>query len=201
MRRAEPCGMKLKMIKQFLSTDKDTLTSVSLSLHQEKKDENQCFQHNHTLEYMDHIKLNSHIRATAAAEIKHGYTASSVKKLLTSIKYTANATALSEAGGKKITLSDIHNAGHAWQLKNPDVRIQGARQRWQEQAESCLTFLTNQKDIYSTYISVKREVDGEMGHGIVFATPGIPLFVNFCCFIPIDATIVCLSTKAAASRR
>ena len=66
LRRAEACGIKLKMVKQFLSTDPTTLTSVSLSLHQDKKDENQCFEHNHTLEYMDHIKLNSHIRATAA---------------------------------------------------------------------------------------------------------------------------------------
>ena len=62
---------------------------------------------------MDHIKLNSHVRATAAAEIEHGYTAASVKKLLTGVKYTANTTALSEAGGKRITLIDITNAGHA----------------------------------------------------------------------------------------
>ena len=62
---------------------------------------------------MDYIKLNSYIHATTAAEIKHGYIAASVKKLLTSIKYMANATALSEASGKQITLRDIANARHA----------------------------------------------------------------------------------------
>ncbi|KAL2047152.1 hypothetical protein N7G274_001171 [Stereocaulon virgatum] len=172
LRRAESCRMKLKMVKQFSSINPDILLSVSLSLHQDKKDENQCFEHNHTLEYIDHITLNSFIQTTAADLIEHGYAPASIKQILTGIKYPVNAIALFEAGGKRVTLNDIHNAGHAWQSKNPDIRIQGARELWQEQLDSCLTFLTKQKDVYSANISVKRKVDGQMGHGIIFATAG-----------------------------
>ena len=122
LRTAKSYNIKLKMVKQY-SSYKKTLTSVSLLLHQDKKDKKKYFEYNYTLKYMDHIKLNSHIRSTTASQLEHGHAATGIKKILTGVKYIANAKALSKAGRKRLTLNDIHNAGYAWQLKNPDVCI------------------------------------------------------------------------------
>ena len=51
------------------------------------------------------------------------------------------------------------------------------------------------------YINVKYKVDGKIGYRIIFIILGIPLFINFYYFIPINIIIIYLLIKAVASYR
>ena len=119
LRTTEPCHMKLKINKQYNQSNPEVLESVLLSLHLDKKE---CSQHNHSLEYADHIKNSSAVMSVAAVEVSKGYRASEIKSNLTGVKWTANLQALQDAGGQNISLNDIYNAGASWKRKNPDER-------------------------------------------------------------------------------
>lgn len=85
MRVTEPCDMKLAMIKQF--DEAENLKTITLKCHEDKK---LCRFHNHTLEFMDTIKLNSAVKLAAGQEIAKGYAPSVVNRNLQGVKWQAN---------------------------------------------------------------------------------------------------------------
>ena len=84
MRFTDPCPMKLAMIKQF--DEANNLLSVILSLHLSKKSDVDQSQHNHTLEFLDDVKINSAIKLAAGQEVARGYAPAVVNKNMQGIK-------------------------------------------------------------------------------------------------------------------
>ena len=80
MRLTDSCPMKLAIIKQF--DEASNLLKVFLKLHVNKKLNNSVEQrqHNHTLEFLDDVKINSAIRFVAGQEMAKGYTPAVVNK-------------------------------------------------------------------------------------------------------------------------
>lgn len=89
------------------------MISVTLSLNKRKSwgKDYVCYEHNHTLEYPDTIKVNSKIKNTVATEVAKGYRPSDISRNIKGVKWTANKEALKNAGGTHLDLKGIHNAG------------------------------------------------------------------------------------------
>ena len=173
--------MKLKMVKHWLGEE---LLTVTLSMHEDKK--NPCSEHNHTFEYVDIIKLNSAIKSSAGDEVAKGYAPAIVHRNLKGVKWSANLTALKEAGGQYLDLKKVHNAGIAWKRSNPDVRMKTGRLVWEEQWAECLKSLEGGGDggskgeVLVDNITAVRQKDKAISHGTVFARPGeSPCFCYF----------------------
>lgn len=86
MRLTEPCPIKLTIIKQF--DEANNLLSVALGRHFNKKldDFVDQRQHNHTLEFLDDVKINSAIKSAAGQEVAKGYAPAVVNKNIQGIK-------------------------------------------------------------------------------------------------------------------
>ena len=141
IRTVEACGMKLNMYKLF--DEKNQLVSVQLVRNELKSrgKEEICYTHNHTLEYLDIIKINSKVKNTVGTEVAKGYRPSDINRNIQGVKWAANKTALGDAGGAHLDLKGIHNAGASWKLDNLDHRIAGARIKWERQLAECLAML------------------------------------------------------------
>ncbi len=63
LRRVDPCGMKLKMIKTYSQSDYSMFLSVEISLYIDKK--HPCWEHNHERDYVDQYKINSFVMNAA----------------------------------------------------------------------------------------------------------------------------------------
>jgi hypothetical protein len=94
--------MKMKMSKQF--NDVSELMTMQLSLHLDKK--NECFEHNHIIEYVNIIKINFEVKSTVSIEIFKNYTLVVVNRNLQKIKWTINKLALNEMRDRNLTLKD-----------------------------------------------------------------------------------------------
>lgn len=70
LRTCEPCGIKLKMVKHYSPSDVSILMSIVLSLHEDKA---HCKTHNHTLDFMDVIKINSFVMGIAEKQMAQEY--------------------------------------------------------------------------------------------------------------------------------
>ena len=92
MRVTLACGMKMIMAKQFDTTNK--LLKVTLSLHKDKK--SGCFIHNHSLDYIDSIRLNREVQSTAGQEVAKGYAPAAVNRNLQGVKWAGYRDALKE---------------------------------------------------------------------------------------------------------
>ena len=86
MRLTDSCPMKLAIIKQF--DEASNLLKVFLKLHVNKKLNNSVEQrqHNHTLKFLDDVKINSAIRFVAEQEVVKEYTSAVVNKNMQNIK-------------------------------------------------------------------------------------------------------------------
>lgn len=82
IRTTEPCacGMKLNMYK--LWNEKNQLVSVELSRNELKScgKEEVCYTHNHTLEYLDIIKVKFKVKNTVETEAAKGYRSSDINR-------------------------------------------------------------------------------------------------------------------------
>ena len=167
LRRVPPCGMKLKMVKYFSQSDNSILLSVKVSLHLEKK--SPCEQHNHESDYVDQCKINSFVMNVAGQAVATGWEIASIFSNLSGVKWTSNLTALEAAGSRHLKSKHCHNAGAEWKKAHPDGRIQGAKAPWSEQWAEYLTQLESMEDVRCANITTKRDIDGEIAHGTVFA--------------------------------
>ena len=167
MRIADPCPMKLKLSKHYTDSTGSELMTVVLSLHLDRK--NPCSEHNHTAEYVDILKINSGVKNTAATEVSKGYAPAVVNRNLQGVKWSANKTALEEAGGIHMDLKRVHNAAASWKRSNPDVRIRGGKHNWEDQMEEYLKSLEKEDNVLVDSVTAIRKIDNETSHGIVFA--------------------------------
>ena len=105
------CGMKLNMYKLF--NEKNQLVLVQLVRNELKscRKKEIYYTHNHTLEYLDIIKVNSKVKNTIGTEVAKGYWSSNINKNIQEVKWAANKTALGDAGGVYLDLKRIYNAG------------------------------------------------------------------------------------------
>lgn len=138
LRKHEACGMKLKLLKTFSVSNAGILAQISVSLHQDKG--KPCASHCHDSDYIDKIKIkiNSEVRTAAATEVAEGYRKADINRNLNGTKHTPNLTALTDVGGRHMTLKHIRNAGREWTARNPDLRAIGSNETWKLQWESCL---------------------------------------------------------------
>ena len=166
LRKVPLCLIKLKMIKQFSLKHPITLQSVNISLHTDK---NSCSTHNHTLDFIDTLKINSYIMNAVGEQVAQGYEVSWVHRILQGVKWSANLKALELAGGVHLDLKAVHNAGAEWKKKHPDERTGGAKDPWPLQWAACLAALKARDDVLSENVTAVRELDGEQAHGCVFA--------------------------------
>lgn len=170
MRLADACSMKLAMIKQF--DEINELLAVTLSCHVNKKldDSVNQLQHNHILEAVDNIKINSAIRLTAGKEVAKGYTPGDVNRNMQGIRWEGNLEALKQAGGSNFNFQTVYNAGRSFKKQNPDARIQGARESWINQLNSCLDALqASGEDVLAAKLEITRLIDRGKSHAIAFA--------------------------------
>ena len=115
----------MKMVKSYSMSDPDnTLLSVPLSLHEDKA---HCMIHNHTLDFMDSVKINGFVMAIGGEQVAW------VHRVMKGVKPTANLNALEVAGGTYLKLKGVHNAGADFKRAHPDERIQAAKAPWPEQ--------------------------------------------------------------------
>ena len=86
MRLIDSCPMKLIIIKQF--DEASNLLKIFLKLHVNKKLNNSMKQrqHNHTLKFLDDVKINSAIRFVAEQKMAKKYTLAVVNKNMQGIK-------------------------------------------------------------------------------------------------------------------
>ena len=135
----EVCAMKLNMYKIW---KRDQLISVTLSRNEKSRGKDVvCYEHNHTLEYLDTIKVNLKVKNAVAAEVAKRYRPSDINRNINGVKWVANKEALKDARGAHLNLKKINNAGATWKRQNTDMRIAGARIKWEEQLEECLVML------------------------------------------------------------
>ena len=132
IRTVEVCGMKLNMYKIWKDNQ---LISVTLSCNETSRGRDVCYEHNHTLEYLDTIKVNLKVKNTVAIEVAKGYRPSDINRNIKGIKWAANKEALRDGGGAHLYLKKIHNAGATWKRQNSDMRIARAIIKWEEQLE------------------------------------------------------------------
>lgn len=86
-----------------------------------------CYEHNHTLGYLDTIKVNSKVKNTVATEVAKGFRPSDISRNIKGEKWAANKKTLEDAGGVHLDLKKIHNVGASWKHQNPDIYITRAR--------------------------------------------------------------------------
>ena len=79
----------------------DQLVCVTLSRNETKSRGKDfvCYEHNHTLGYLDTIKVNSKLKNTVAKEVAKGYCPSDISRNIKGVKWAANKEALEDAGG------------------------------------------------------------------------------------------------------
>ena len=170
MRLTDACSIKLAMIKQF--DEINELLTVTLSRHVNKKldDSVNQLQHNHILEVVDNIKINSAIRLTAGKEVAKGYTPGDVNRNMQGVRWEGNLEALKQAGGSNFNFQTVYNAGRSFKKQNPDARIQGARESWINQLNSCFDALQALgEDVLAAKLEITRLIDRERSHAIAFA--------------------------------
>lgn len=170
MRNTEPCPMKLVMVKTFDATETDRVLTVTLDLHLSKKLElSHQSQHNHSLEELDGIKINSALKITAGGEVAKGYTPAVVNRNMQGVQWQGNFEALKAAGGVRFNLMTVHNASQNFKKANPDVRLSGATAEWQHQLSECVHKL---KAGGVEFLAAKFEanrLDGGISHAVAFA--------------------------------
>lgn len=164
MRVTAPCSIQLVMNKQF--DDSQNLLTVKLDCHTSQKSSQ---VHNHTLEFLDSIKINSAIKLTAGKEVAKGYAPSVVNRNMQGVKWAANLETLKDAGGIHLNLKTVHNAGKDFKKSNPDVRIIGAKDEWEIQMNACFDNLqVLGENILSAKLKTVRAVDKQLSYGVVF---------------------------------
>ena len=96
--------MKLKVVSIFqLEEDiKPTLVRYEISLYIDSK--TPSYEHNHTMDSMDHPKINSHIMGVAGRLVVQGHEPADIFRLLRGTKTTANKDLLNQMGSKYLTL-------------------------------------------------------------------------------------------------
>ena len=155
------------MLKTFSHLDHGCLLSVEIFLHIDKK--KPCQSHNHEADYVDQCKVNSFVMKAAGLAVAGDWDVASVHSNLKGIKWSSNLTALEAAGDRNLMLKHCHNARVDWKKTYLDSRIQSAKALWQKQWAECLADLDLREDVRSANITAKRDIDGEMAHGTVFA--------------------------------
>ena len=161
LRVAEPCSMRLKMLKQY---EDDVLQMVSIKRH------GACLEHNHTLEYLDAIKINDGVKSAVGGEVSRGYRVADINRNLQGVRFEENREALLEAGGQHVNLKAIHNAGAQFKRQNPDIRKRGNREDWEEQRQAAFEAIQDMGEgMVSILLKAVRFVDKMTSYGFAFA--------------------------------
>lgn len=171
MRLTDPCAIKLAMIKRFDEAT-DNLVFVVLSCHINKKLDSHINQrqHNHSLEFLDNIKINSALKITAGQEVVKGYTPAAVNRNMQGVRWEGNFEALQQAGGQSFNWETVYNAERNFKKKNPDARILGAKEFWSDQLNDCLDALQALgENMLAVKLEIIRFLDGEKSHAVAFA--------------------------------
>lgn len=154
MRVTAPCQMK-----------SGKFTTVTLTC---RTDKYQCRSLNHTLDYLDSIKINSAIKVAVGKEVAKGHAPSPVSR---NLQRVGDLEGLKDAGGTHLTLKAVHNAGKDFKKSNPDVQIIGAKEDWEDQTNTCFDALQALgEEVLSAKGRVSRIIDKQWSHGIVSAT-------------------------------
>ena len=172
MRLTDPCFMKLAMTKRFDETT-DNLMSVELNCHFNKKldcDAINQRQHNHSLELLDNIKINSALKIIAGEEVAKGYTSAAVNRNMQGVKWEGNFEALQQAGGQSFNWEMVYNAGRNFKKQHPDARVSGAKEFWSDQFDDCYDALQGLgENVLAAKLEMTRSFDGEKSYAIAFA--------------------------------
>ena len=67
------------------------------------------YKHNHTLGYLNTIKVNFKVKNIVATEVAKRYCLSDISKNIKDVKWAVNKKALKDARGAKLNLKKIHN--------------------------------------------------------------------------------------------
>jgi hypothetical protein len=102
--------VKLVMIKRF--DEMNNWLTVTLSCHVSKKvdDSVDQHQHNHSLEFLDGIEINSAIKLAAGKEMAKGYTPDVINRNMQGVRGEGNLETLKQAGELRLNREIVYNA-------------------------------------------------------------------------------------------
>lgn len=143
---------------------------VQISLHKTRGSD-LYRRHDHTLDYVDSIKLNSALKSATGTKVARGYKVSIIKNNLKGTKHVANRQVLNNAGSTYIDLLHIHNAGAGWKRVNSDTRIRGSKAEWIQQWQEYLHERQQAGD-KAINVTARRKYDNKTSFAIVWANPG-----------------------------
>ena len=170
MRLTDLCPMKLTIIKQF---DKaSNLLKIFLKMHVNKKLNNSMEQrqHNHTLEFLDDVKINSAIKFVAEQKVTKKYISIVVNKNMQDIKWKENFEILKTANEASFNLKGVHNVNKNFKKLHLNARISGAKKPWCDQLNDCFDILQSMSEnVLSAKFEITRNVDEKKSYAIAFA--------------------------------
>lgn len=98
------------------------------------------------------------------------YTPATVNRNLQGVKWVGNYNALKDVGDTYLNLKLLHNAGENFKKTNPDIRMKGAKKKWETQLSDCYDSLQNQgEEILSAKIKAIRAFDNKESFRVVYA--------------------------------
>ena len=119
--------MKLMTMKQF-DEAKDLVTVILNCLINKKLDsEIDQRHHNHSLKFLNGIKINSVLKLTVDEKVAKEYTPKIVNKNMQRMKWEKNAHALKKAEKVNLNFQTVYNAEKSFKKQNPDARILEAK--------------------------------------------------------------------------
>jgi hypothetical protein len=130
------CPMKMK-----LSFDGESVIMI-------RSGDEENSEHLHDLEFSDRAKRPSAVMELAVTDIKKGYKTSVVSRNVRAVDSPDDRKVLADAGGKYLNLKDCHNAARDWLKANPDKRLKGHREPWEEQRLVAREWLEKQPEVW-----------------------------------------------------
>lgn len=165
MRLTDPCPAVLIVIKQY--DEANQLALISLARRVQKSETSD--EHNHTLQDVNDIKINSALKLTAGSEVAKGYRPAVIKQNMQSIKFEGKLEVLKIADGASFNLLIVHNVSRDFKKAHPDQRLVGANLKWEDQLNECVdTLQAGGEDVLIKKLEATR-LDGEKSFGIAFA--------------------------------
>ena len=119
--------MKLNIFK--LWNEKNQLVSIKLLYNKIKscRKKEVYYMHNHKLEYLNIIKVNSKLKNPIKIEVAKAYQPIDINKNSKRVKLVGNKAKLEDAGGVYLNLKEIHNLNTLQKLNNLNYYIIRAR--------------------------------------------------------------------------
>ena len=102
------CGMKLKVVSIFQLEENIEPTLVRYEISRYIDSTNPCYEHNHVMDSMDRLKINSYMMVVAGRLVVQGH---DVFRLPRGTEITVNKDLLNQMGGRYLTLLHVYNSG------------------------------------------------------------------------------------------